>query len=401
MSLREDLKSKVLALVNQQMNNWVVEIQRNIGKQQEDFVRALDQLQETVARFDERIDENAIDADIAEVLALQPPPEPVGGGGPGAERVKASLAEVEKGASLSEVLTYLVNEVAQYVDRAAMFIVKGNGAVGWYGRGFDHSEVVKQLNIPLSADTVFRIVFNSRHALRGHVSHSPSTAQAIARLGGNPQGVLAVPLVLREKLAAILYCDTTKDEVPADEAAAIEIIVLYAGKIIDLLSLAPKAGERTSVGSSQDRAAAIRADTPEIRERAGVPRGATPAPLGAGDEGSGTVMFRNPPAAAPRAPVTPAAPPPVAVAPADQKAHEDAKRFARLVVSEIKLYNEAKVADGRRSKDLYERLKEDIEKGRQMYTERVPAHIRNNTNYFYDELVRILAGGDQSVLGPM
>ncbi len=399
MSLREDLKQKVLALINQQMNNWVVEIQRNIGKQQEDFVRALDQLQETVARFDERIDESAIDADIAEVLALQPPPEPVGGGGPGAERVRASMAEVEKGGSLSEVLTYLVNEVAQYVDRAAMFIVKGNGAVGWYGRGFDHSEAVKQLNIPLSADTVFRIVFNSRHALRGHVSHSPSTAQALARLGGNPQGVLAVPLVLREKLAAILYCDTVKDEVPLDDTAAVEIIVLYAGKIIDLLSLAPKAGERTSVGSTQDRASAIRADTPEVRERAAIPRGATPAPASA-DEGSGTVMFRNPPAATPRAPAAPAAQP-AAIAPADQKAHEDAKRFARLVVSEIKLYNEAKVNDGRRSKDLYERLKEDIEKGRQMYTERVPAHIRNNTNYFYDELVRILAGGDQSVLGPM
>lgn len=83
MSLREDLKLKVLTLINQQMNNWVVEIQRNIGKQQEDFVRALDQLQETVARFDERIDESAIDADIAEVLALQPPPNPSAAAGLG------------------------------------------------------------------------------------------------------------------------------------------------------------------------------------------------------------------------------------------------------------------------------------------------------------------------------
>jgi hypothetical protein len=85
----------------------------------------------------------------------------------------------------------------------------------------------------------------------------------------------------------------------------------------------------------------------------------------------------------------------------DQKAHEDAKRFARLVVSEIKLYNETKVAEGRRSRDLYERLKEDIERGRQMYSDRVAPNIRDSTNYFYDELVRILAGGDASALGPM
>jgi ribonuclease HI len=103
------------------------------------------------------------------------------------------------------------------------------------------------------------------------------------------------------------------------------------------------------------------------------------------------------PAAAPHPP--PAAAP--SMSPEETKAHEDAKRFARLVVSEIKLYNEAKVNEGRRHKDIYERLKEDIERGRQMYADRVAPHVRDSTNYFYDELVRILAGGDQGALGPM
>jgi len=94
----------------------------------------------------------------------------------------------------------------------------------------------------------------------------------------------------------------------------------------------------------------------------------------------------------------PAGPP---LSPEEQKSHDDAKRFARLVVSEIKLYNEAKVNEGRKNKDLYERLKEDIERGRQMYSDRVAANVRDNTNYFYDELVRILAGGDAGALGPM
>ena len=83
----------------------------------------------------------------------------------------------------------------------------------------------------------------------------------------------------------------------------------------------------------------------------------------------------------------------------EQKAHEDAKRFARLVVSEIKLYNESKVSEGRKNKDIYERLKEDIERGRQMYHDRVPPQVRDSTHYFYEELVRILAGGDAAALG--
>jgi hypothetical protein len=432
MSLEEDLKARTLALISQQMANWVVEIQNNIRQHQANLVATLDELQETVARYDEKINEADVETAMAEVVASQPPaeplvlPEPVVPTGPGLDRVRKSLGEIEKGASLSEVLTSLVHEVANYTDRAAMFIVKGTSAIGWYGRGFDQNEIVKQLTIPLNADTVFRIVQNSRHALRGHVSHSPGTSHALARLGGNPQGILAVPLILRDKLAAVLYCDSQQEELPQEEALAIEILTLFAGKNIDLISLAPKpavagapapaaARPTTTAGISVDRAAGLRSAVEEARATpraagpASIPPTPPPAVGGAGAEASSTVMFnasqfaalrqQQPPAPAPR----PAPPPPApaGVSPEEQKAHEDAKRFARLVVSEIKLYNEAKVNEGRRQRDLYDRLKDDIERGRQMYADRVPAHIRENTNYFIDELVRILAGGDAAALGHM
>ena len=83
----------------------------------------------------------------------------------------------------------------------------------------------------------------------------------------------------------------------------------------------------------------------------------------------------------------------------DAKKHDEARRFARLLVSEIKLYNESKVEQGRKSRDLYERMKEDIDRSRQMYDERVGEDIRKVSNYFYDELVRILADGNADALG--
>src|SRR5262245_8840715 len=291
MSLETDLKAKTLQLISQQMANWVVEIQRQIAEHQGNLVRTLDELQETVARYDEKINEGDIESAMGEVVSSQPPPVAVG---PGFDKLKASLLEVEKGTSLSEVLTYLVNEVAQYLDRAARFIVKGPSAIGWYGRGFDHAEAVKQVTVPLNADTVFRIVHNSKHALRGHVTHSPGTAQALGKLGGRPQGILAVPLILRDKLAAILYCDTVDEEIPAPVANAVEVLVLFAAKIIDVLALAPKpaAARTTTAGNTTERAAAIRSGGEEVRERAGVPRAAPPpAPAPANDEGSSTVMF--------------------------------------------------------------------------------------------------------------
>lgn len=83
----------------------------------------------------------------------------------------------------------------------------------------------------------------------------------------------------------------------------------------------------------------------------------------------------------------------------DSKKHDEARRFARLLVSEIKLYNESKVEQGRKNHDLYERLKEDIDRSRQMYDERISDDVRKVSNYFYDELVRILADGKTDALG--
>jgi hypothetical protein len=89
----------------------------------------------------------------------------------------------------------------------------------------------------------------------------------------------------------------------------------------------------------------------------------------------------------------------IASAPSDEAIHEEARRLARLLVSEIKLYNEEQVEAGRRNRDIYERLREDIDRSRQMYEERVDPKLLKTTDYFYQELVRILAAGDSKALG--
>lgn len=83
----------------------------------------------------------------------------------------------------------------------------------------------------------------------------------------------------------------------------------------------------------------------------------------------------------------------------EQRAHNDARRFARLLVSEIKLYNAAKVNDGRRNFDLYDRLKDEIDRSRKVYDKRVAPAVASRFDYFYDELVQTLAEGDPSKLG--
>jgi hypothetical protein len=90
---------------------------------------------------------------------------------------------------------------------------------------------------------------------------------------------------------------------------------------------------------------------------------------------------------------------PVEVSEEDKRFHNEARRFARLLVSEIKLYNEQKVRDGRDAGDLYELLREDIDLSRQMYDKRVRPDVSHRYDYFHHELVNMLAEGDPSKLG--
>ncbi len=90
---------------------------------------------------------------------------------------------------------------------------------------------------------------------------------------------------------------------------------------------------------------------------------------------------------------------PIEVGEEERRLHNDARRFARLLVSEIKLYNEQKVKEGRSGGNIYDRLREDIDRSRQMYDKRVAPPVAARHDYFHQELVNTLAEGDPAKLG--
>ena len=89
--------------------------------------------------------------------------------------------------------------------------------------------------------------------------------------------------------------------------------------------------------------------------------------------------------------------------------HDKAKRLARLIVSEIGLYNPwwnprgrkgrfvVSRSAGRRAEAL-EHLIWEIEHGRQYYEGRVPPDVRASADYYQEAVVSILAGGDPKTL---
>ena len=156
-----------------------------------------------------------------------------------------------------------------------------------------------------------------------------------------------------------------------------------------------------NVAAGFDPSATVQVEVPdqlEARDTAPPSFEAAPEPIAKVVEAPTVQEIDAPP------PVRPIEPPaqPVASdsdATEDDARHEEARRFARLLVSEIKLYNEDDVERGRTDKNLGERLKDDIERSREMYQKRIPADVREGNDYFRDELVRILADGDPDALG--
>lgn len=64
--------------------------------------------------------------------------------------------------------------------------------------------------------------------------------------------------------------------------------------------------------------------------------------------------------------------------------HEKAKRLARLIVSDIVLYNQSAVEEGIRNGNFFEVMSHDIQEARNLYASRVPEEISRETSYLDD-----------------
>ncbi|HVT43709.1 MAG TPA: response regulator [Thermoanaerobaculia bacterium] len=65
---------------------------------------------------------------------------------------------------------------------------------------------------------------------------------------------------------------------------------------------------------------------------------------------------------------------------------DEARRLARLILSDIVIYNSGKAESGIRDGNFFEVLRDEIEDGRQYYESRVPFRVRQNTEFFTETL---------------
>lgn len=72
------------------------------------------------------------------------------------------------------------------------------------------------------------------------------------------------------------------------------------------------------------------------------------------------------------------------------KTPDEAKRLARTILSDILLYNQAKVKEGIERDSLFQVLTEELAEGKKYYESMVDQEVRQATNFFNEAVVDVL-----------
>jgi hypothetical protein len=331
----------------------------------------------------------------------------------GSANLLKAISAIQSGTTQREILRTLLDNTVRYSGRGALFVVKAGAATGWQGRGFtkDGDDTIKDFALNVTVGV-------PEQALRSRMPFSGAThdidPEFVARFGAPADDqVLVLPLLLKEKVAALVYADAGVEGGGKLDAAAVELLVLATSAWLEVASLRKQAlKEEKEESAEAPGEKAESAPPPPVHTApahsdpfaAHAPKHTAPVPE---PVAAPPVELEQPVAVAQAEPVVSAAaaaPAPATdafanLSPEDADVHRKAHRFARLLVDEIKLYNQVKVTEGRKSKDLYDRLKEDIEKSRITYQKRYGNTAAGGADYFSQELVRSLAEDDTSIMG--
>lgn len=255
------------------------------------------------------------------------------------ERALAAIREIDGARTLSEALTSLLAHAGATAGRAALFLINADRLKAWQAVGIPDIDIQTVESSIGGKDLLARAIQGGQAT----PSSAALPAPPFARLPADRVGV-AVPLMIGGRAVAVLYADSGANAPPSASLEIVEVLVRHTSAI-----------------------AALRTAMRTLDVLGG---GAPDSPGdGAGADGG------------------------------DVSDVQGARRYARLLVSEIKLYNEAAVSAGRQQRDLLRRLRTEIDRAQQLYEERVPAAVGGRQVYFHQELVQTLADGDPALLG--
>ena len=344
-----------------------------------------------------------------------PEPEPVAApAAADAGALRSAVRGIDAATNQVDALKAFLAACVARSDRAILLVSRGDAFTVWKAEAFTPAQEagLRAVSIGAGSHPAFaRAIEGTPLELGGE---SPVSALLSAT---DARRAFLCPIVVREKISALLYADQIRPS-SAFDPEALALLAYFIGVAVDRLvsrkihpapALQPLEKvepepeiEAPSVPAALELEPAVEVEPPaalEVEEPAPEPEPEPeppPPPPSRGIDFDTTAHPYRPPAGvAPGGPRILRGP----LAAVEEDPHDHARKIARLLVSDIRLYNEAAIEEGKRHHDIYARLKDDIDRARQTYNDRVPESVRAQTNYFHEELVRSLADGSAEALG--
>jgi hypothetical protein len=297
------------------------------------------------------------------------------------EMLDRRMAELASFLSPSEIFRALLEGTEAGAPRAAIFLMREGRWKGWSSIGYPAAAEQAQRRAVAPADSGWLAALAAEEDARWR---SLTAGEAVPDFGQPHAGdTVGLPVRVGGKAVAIVIAERSGTEEPWSPAGL--SILCQAARLRLELDLAWRRLKSAGTASSSAVASSAGAVVQASRHvEAAVHADAASAVPSAVASAAATEL-------APWSGVA------AGTADADPR-REEARRYARLVATDIRLYNEEAVVAGRRQRDLVRRLGEQLQRGREAFTQRFPDLGAGGMKLLDEAYVQVLAGGDASLI---
>jgi len=280
--------------------------------------------------------------------------------------IQQRLAAMASAANPSAVFRQLLDASRLGAPRATVFLCRHGQLRGWGSRGYtaDAAARLRTISIERGDSWLGGVLVKEvgDEIVRGPGDTGPEFGQpTVVETSG-------FPVRVRSKTLAVLVAERSADDPPL-APAVLKMLISVACLRLELdLAWRKYRAAREAAAPTPARAAAPAVEAPRY-----------PDP---GEK------------SAPETRLEPAE----ARDPAEDTRRNEARTFAKLVATDIRLYNEEAVMLGRQHRDLARRLGEDLQRGRDSFRRRFPELGDEGMTLLQEAYVQVLAAGDPSLL---
>jgi hypothetical protein len=287
--------------------------------------------------------------------------------------------------SPSDIFKILLKGSQSAAPRGAVFLVRQGAIKGWGSIGYDENVARSQRGYRADATSGWL----------GELVSNPETGLQVRENSGDPDFGQAAPsdsaaigVRVRGRTIAVLTAERSAgDTLWVPEGLKLIVAVAQLRLELDLALRRLKSGPPAAAATpAEPTPAAEPVVAPPAMTVTATPSAVEPPPVVEvaldfdADEESATEVAE-------------------VLAPGAENAElAAAKRFAKLVATDIRLYNEEAVMNGRREGDLAERLGEQIGRGKDTFMKRHASMGSAASKVLHEAFVEVLAAGDRNLL---